>query len=150
MLYCKTKRNKNGEYQFKLLDREKFLSPTNPYESKLNQYPEYVTETALLLSNDYVSRINDNGPALVITGSLEPIEKLPQNPTKQQVAEHRLKNANRKKMNDSMIEKQAKAENKRELLMKYGTKGKSEMPLEVQQTFFHAQNYMLELCKETG
>jgi hypothetical protein len=32
MLYCKMKQNKNGEYQFKLLDREKFFLPTNPYK----------------------------------------------------------------------------------------------------------------------
>ena len=52
IVLCKMKRKPNGEYMFQVFDRQYFMSPENPYESKLCKYPNLITDAALLLGND--------------------------------------------------------------------------------------------------
>ena len=119
MLYCKMNRKKNGEYQFKVLDRDKFFHQSNPYKSKLNKYPQHVIDAALLLGNDYVPRIHNNGAATVLLGSLVPIDKLPANATEFQKKEHKQKKKNRKRLDDSMIDNLAAATCQKEWLLQH-------------------------------
>mmetsp|Transcript_22780 Transcript_22780/g.35232 ORF Transcript_22780/g.35232 Transcript_22780/m.35232 type:complete len:248 (-) Transcript_22780:217-960(-) len=41
-LLCKMSRKSNGDYQFKLFERERLLSVSNPYQSKLCKYPDLI------------------------------------------------------------------------------------------------------------
>ena len=61
-------RKNNGQYQFKVFDREKFMHPENPYKSKLSTYQHLITDVALLLGNDYCPRIHGNGVVKVVSG----------------------------------------------------------------------------------
>lgn len=145
-LYCKMRRSKNGMYQFKVLNRQIFFGESNPYSSHLNKFPNLVTDAALLLGNDYCPRINGNGPACVVNGSL------PNLPGVSKQEREKMRN------NDSMLDKLAtlKTEEERDdWLLKYGKNGKEEMPTEISNIYWKARKYMrcapvLQLCKETG
>ncbi|KAL7528196.1 hypothetical protein ACHAXR_002318, partial [Thalassiosira sp. AJA248-18] len=133
ILLCKMKRKSNGEYQFKVYDREHFLSGGNPFQSKLCRYPSLIPDAALLLGNDYCKMIGANGAVKVLLGSLP---SLPNDATDAQ-------KKNRKRRDDSMIDRLAAAEDKKCWLNSYGTQGKSEMPQEVATVYWNARRYML-------
>eukprot|EP00956_Cyclotella_meneghiniana_P011249 scaffold15816_cov70-Cyclotella_meneghiniana.AAC.16 len=73
---CKMSRKNNGQYQFKVFDREKFMHPENPYKSKLSTYQHLITDVALLLGNDYCPRIHGNGVVKVVSGENSIVDML--------------------------------------------------------------------------
>jgi hypothetical protein len=149
------KRNKSGEYQFKLLDRMHFFSQSNPYKSSLNQFPDLLVDAALLLGNDYCPRIENNGAGTVVLGSLPRITPLPPNATDEQKIQSQYEKGNRQRREDSMLHKLAVAPDKKQWLLQYGKNGKSEMPPEICNIYWKARRHMLhapvlQLSPDTG
>eukprot|EP00985_Skeletonema_marinoi_P025390 scaffold18626_cov141-Skeletonema_marinoi.AAC.1 len=132
-LLCKMSRKSNGDYQFKLFDREHFMSANNPYQSKLCTYSNLITDAALTLGNDYCPRIEGNGPASVLLGSLEPIKS-------NASAEEKR---NRKRLNDSMLDKLAAASDKKAWINEFGKKGKQPLSHSESTVYWSSRKYML-------
>lgn len=148
-LLCKMSRKSNGEYQFKCWDRDHFFGRENPYQSKLCLYPHLIVDAALLLGNDYCKRIENNGAGTVLKGTL------PRAPSKATEEEKANFKANRKRRNDSMLDKMAKANDLKEWLDKYGKNGISAMPSDIVDAYWNARRYVLhapvlEYDEETG
>lgn len=132
-LLCKMSRKSNGEYQFKLFDREHFMSNNNPYQSKLCTYPDLITDAALTLGNDYCPRVEGNGPTTVLLGSLEPI--------KPNASEEEKKN--RKRLCDSMLDKLAAASDREAWINNFGRKGKQPLSTSQSAVYWNSRKYML-------
>ena len=125
-LYCKLDRRKKGEYKVQHLNRDYFFHPSNPYKSQLNRHQHNLLDAALLLGNDYVSRIRGNGVGAVVQRSLEEkLPALPENASQSEKAERKRLLETQPRLRDSMLDKLALAENQKEWLLKYGTNGKS-------------------------
>ena len=139
LVLCKISRKSNGDYQFKVFDRELFFHPDNPYNSKLCLHPSLLTEAALLLGNDYVERADKNGAGRVL--GYYP-NKTPKG---------KRKGIARK--NDGLIDMLAQKEDKEQWLKQYGWLGKK--PLPDYDAFQSASRYMkhapvLRKCPATG
>ena len=65
VVYCKLSR-KGGYLTCKVFKRDDFMKDCNTYNSKLCTYPELMVDTALLLGNDYMPRIRNNGPVMIL------------------------------------------------------------------------------------
>ena len=137
---CKMSRKNNGQYQFKVFDREKFFSPENPFNAKLSRHPHLMTDIVLLLGNDYCPRIAGNGAVAVFEGSLG---KIPKNLTEQEKIKFL---ASRERNNDSILDRLAEIDKELERfewLRKHGTKGVGPMPTDHAELYWNARRYML-------
>ena len=155
-LFCKMKRNKNGHYQFKLLDRDVFFNQSNPYKSNLNKFPDLIVYAALLLGNDYCPRIDGNGAGAVVLGSLPRLPNVSKNASTNELAKRAQDKKQLKRREDSMLHQLAASKlDKKDWLLQHGSKGTKPMPDNIRDAFFKAEKYMnhapvLELCKESG
>lgn len=134
---CKMSRKNNLQYQFKLFDREYFLRDDNPYNSKLCQYPELITDAALLLGNDYCPRILNNGATTVVLGSKVPA------PGELTEDEKKKYDQNPVRRDDSMLDALAAATDKESWLNNFGTNGKRPMQAEMAEIYRNAKRYMM-------
>ena len=69
-------RKNNGQYQFKVFDREKFMHSENPYKSKITHDQHLMADVALLLGNDYCPMIHGNGVVKVVSGENSMVDML--------------------------------------------------------------------------
>mmetsp|Transcript_22307 Transcript_22307/g.36684 ORF Transcript_22307/g.36684 Transcript_22307/m.36684 type:complete len:659 (+) Transcript_22307:219-2195(+) len=132
-LLCKMSRKANGEYQFKLFERERFLDDSNPYQSKLCKYPDLIMDAALLLGNDYNPRVEGNGPTRVLHGSLPRLRR----------DASQEERANRQRLDDSMLDNLAAAPNKNEWIDNFGRNGKGPLSSNESEVYWSAKRYML-------
>ena len=64
-LFCQMTRKANGDYQFREFRRDQFFYRGNPFNARISRYPQHLADVALLLGNDYLSRLDGNGPGKV-------------------------------------------------------------------------------------
>ena len=89
------------------------MQSDNPYNSKVNKYPTLTTDLILLLGNDYHKNYENNGVVKVLSGSLP---SLPRNATDEQ-------RRTRMRIDDSIIDRLAKADDRDEFLRLNAKKG---------------------------
>lgn len=128
-LLCKMSRKSNGDYQFKLFEREMLLRADNPYQSKLCKYPDLITHAALLLGNDYNPRVGGNGAKTVLHGCLPPSRK------------RKSTDDNRTPL-PSMLDELSDASDKKEWINNYGRNGKKPLSQSESETYWKAWKYM--------
>ena len=143
----KMSRKSNGDYQFKVYERDKFMSTENPCQSKLCEYPDLVPDAAILLGNDYADRIANNGHCHVL-GSFEK-RKLWSEKEQKHVSV-----STGRRFDNGMLDKLSAAENKVKWISKYGKNGTGPPTPNEIETYWEARKYMLhapvlEYCKDT-
>ena len=115
---------RGGQPYYKPYRRDTFMDDTNPFQSKVCQYPEHIYDIALLLGNDYFPRVTGNGPATVL-GS--------------RIGDAKDKTSPR---DNGMIDQLASAPDAREYINTKGARGKGELNPEQQARYWKAREYM--------
>lgn len=128
LLLTKMSRKSNGEFQFKVFEREKLLSPGNPYNSKLCKHHSLITDTALLLGNDYIDRVKGNGAATVL-GSF-PTEKKKKEKEEDGQKKRKHNNRGKERLGNGMIDRMASADNIDGWLKQFGARGQAPLSSE--------------------
>ena len=147
-LFCQMTRKANGEWQFREFRREQFFHPGNPFNARLSRYPQHLVDVALLLGNDYCSRLEGNGPGKVILGSL------PRKP--REVSKEQWKaQGGAIRRDDSMLDMLASSSDPTKWLVESGWHGKTPMPVDHAERYLLARKYILhapvlQRCQQTG
>ena len=146
-VFSKMSRKSNGDLQFKVYERDVFMSDANPYQSKLCKYPELVTDAAILMGNDYAPRIEGNGHCKVL-GSWEKTRQWDEGKQKY------VNVSTGRRLDNGMLDKLATADDKVKWIAKYGKNGSKPPTAEEVERYWSARKYMLhapvlEYCKDT-
>ena len=106
------------------------MNNCNPYNSKLCEHLELMVDVALLLGNDYMKRIHNNGPVIVL-GQYKNTALPPKNEPRGL------------RKDNGLIDRLANAENKVDFINIFGNNGRKALTVEQQNTYWKAKKYML-------
>jgi len=133
VVYCKLSR-KGGYLTCKVFKRDDFMKDCNTYNSKLCTYPELMVDVALLLGNDYMSRIRNNGPVMVLG-------KYANNEAAEE--SRRRGNTRGRRQEDGLIDRLANADDKVTFINTLGNNGKRALTEQQRTQYWEARKYML-------
>lgn len=131
------KKHEHGKLKYKVFQRDEFLSLAKPYHSKLAAYPELMPDAALLLGNDYMTRVGGNGEATVLGSHI--------NTNDQYIP----------CLNDGMLNALAAAEDRVEYINTLGKHGKEKLSTKQSKRYWECRKYMLHApvirkCKQSN